>query len=284
MDLISDLVAFVVSAATAVFAPQVAPLERQIERTYQVEPGSTVDVDLSGGRILVMPGTGRTVEITLVQRVHTANERDADAALADYTVDIAQQDNTVRLVARRKRGVDIGLWRRIRVNMDAEIAVPADVQLDLDTSGGSIEIRGLRTAPVDARTSGGSIRVDGGQAPIAANTSGGSIRIGHAGQRVRAHTSGGSVRVEYVAPSANDVEVSTSGGSVRVGVATSARLQLDASTSGGSVSVDGLSLQTSRRSRTHIVGTLNGGGGRLKASTSGGSVRIARADATVIQP
>jgi DUF4097 and DUF4098 domain-containing protein YvlB len=274
MDLLSDLVACVVAVATAVVAPQVAPLERQIERSYQVTPGTTVAVELSGGRISVVPGQGRSVEIRLVQRVHTANEREADAALADYTVDFSQQEGTVRLVARRKRNVDFGVWRRIQVNMNAEIAVPADVRLDLNTSGGSIEIRGLRDAPVRAHTSGGSITVDGGTAPISVNTSGGSIRVGHIGQTLRAHTSGGSIRVAQVGATATDVDVNTSGGSVRVGVDPAARLTVDGSTSGGSVSIDGLALRSSHRSRTHVAGELNGGGGRLKASTSGGSVRI----------
>ncbi len=278
MDLISDLVAFVVAAATALVAPQVTPLERNIERTYQVEPGSTVAVELSGGRISVVPGRGRTVELTLVQRVYTDNERDADAALEDYSVGFSQDTGTVRLVARRKRGADFSVWRRVRVNMNAELAVPPDVRLDLTTSGGSIEVRGQRSAPVGASTSGGSITVDGGTAPIAENTSGGSIRIGRISHSLRARTSGGSIRVAEVASSASDVDVSTSGGSVRVGVDPSARLTIDASTSGGSVSADGLALESSRRSRTHIAGQINGGGGRLKASTSGGSVRISRAE------
>jgi DUF4097 and DUF4098 domain-containing protein YvlB len=158
--------------------------------------------------------------------------------------------------------------------MDAELTVPPDVRLELNTSGGSIVVQGLRHAPVRAHTSGGSITVDGGNTPIAVNTSGGSIRIGHIGHTLRAHTSGGSIRVAEVAASATDVEVSTSGGSVRVGVAPTARLTVEASTSGGRVSVDGLAIDTSLRSRTHVTGRLNGGGGQLRASTSGGSVRI----------
>lgn len=274
MDLISDLVAFVIATATAVVSPQIAPLERQLERTYQVAPGSSVAVDLSGGRILVVPGTGTTATITLLQRVHTSSEREADAALEDYTVDFSQQDGVVGLVARRKRGIDFSPWRQIRVNMDAEIAVPPTVKLDLNTSGGSIEIRGRRSGQIQAHTSGGSITVEGGSAAIAVNTSGGSIRVDHAGNTLHARTSGGSIRVNEVADSATEVDVRTSGGSVRVGVAPSARISVDASTSGGRVSVDGLALETSQRSRTHVTGRMNGGGGRLRASTSGGSVHI----------
>jgi hypothetical protein len=101
--------------------------------------------------------------------------------------------------------------------------------------------------------------------------------VGRASHSLRARTSGGSIRVEQVDSSATDVDVSTSGGSVRVGVSEDARMTIDASTSGGRVSVNGLALEPSQRSRTHVSGRINGGGGRLRASTSGGSVTISRA-------
>lgn len=280
MSLLSDIVAFVAAAAAALVAPHTSPLERRIERTYQVQPGATVAVDLSGGAISVVSGTGRSAQITLIQRVHSASERAADEALTDYTIDLAQENGDIRLTARRKTGANLSFWRGPRVRMDAELSVPPDVRLDLDTSGGSIRIEGLRHAPVDANTSGGSITVDGSRAPIVIHTSGGSIRVGHVGDTLRARTSGGSVRVSEVASSAGAVEVSTAGGSIRVGVDPAARFDIDASTSGGSVSVDELALSVTHRSRTHVAGTLNGGGARLKASTSGGSVRIGSAGNT----
>lgn len=283
MDLIADLIAFVVATATAVVGPMAPPLERTVERTYQVAPGSTVAVDLSGGRVLVIPGTGRTLQIKLVQRVQATSEREFDAALESYNVAFSQEGAQVRLLARRKSGL-VSPWRGPSVNMNAEISVPSDVRLDLRTSGGSIEVRGLRDAPVDARTSGGSIVVEGGGSPIAADTSGGSIRIGRAGSTLSARTSGGSIRVAEVSASASNVDVSTSGGSIRIGIDPEAKLNLEASTSGGRVSVDGLTVQTSRRTNAHLTGELNGGGGRLRASTSGGSVRIGRAgDAALME-
>ncbi len=276
MDFISDLVSLIVGAAIAIAAPETVPLERQLAHTYQVGPGATVLVDISGGRISVVPSSGRDATVRLIQRVHTTSEREAENALRDYTVVMTQDNGGVRLTTRRSSGASVGLWRRPRVQMDAELTVPPDVVLDVKTSGGSIEIRGERTARIDAHTSGGSIKVEGGSGPIAVNTSGGSIRIGRTTSTLRARTSGGSVHVDHVAASASDVDVSTSGGSVHVGVSPEARLAVDASTSGGrvSVSVSDLRFTTSRRSNSHVTGALNGGGGRLRAHTSGGSVRI----------
>lgn len=274
MDFISDLVALIVGAAIAIAAPETAPLERELAHTYQVTPGSTVVVDISGGRISVVPSSGRNATVRLIQRVHTTSEREAEAALRDYTVVMTQENGGVRLTTRRSSGPNVGFWRRARVQMDAELAVPPDVVLEVKTSGGSIDIRGERTARINAHTSGGSIKVEGGTASIAVNTSGGSIRIGRTTSTLRARTSGGSVHVDHVDASASDVDVSTSGGSVHVGVSTAARLTVDASTSGGRVSASGLPLATSRHSNSHVSGALNGGAGRLRAHTSGGSVRI----------
>lgn len=275
MTLITDFVALLLSAFTAVIGPSFGPLERRVERSFEVAPGSAVAVDISGGSISVTTGPGRTARLVLVQRVEAASEREADEAIARYSVSLSQAGDQVRLATRRKNDGTWGLGRRQHVNMNAELIVPADVRLDLDTSGGSIGVRGDRTAEVSADTAGGSISVDGGRAAFDLDTSGGSIRVGHALSVLRAHTSGGSITVGHVGASARDVVVQTSGGSIRVGVAPDARLTVDASTSGGSVSADALPLNISARSRSALTGTLNGGGGgRLHAATSGGSVSI----------
>jgi hypothetical protein len=277
MDLISDFVSLVMAAATALLTPQVAPLERRVERTFEVTSGSTVAINLSGGRITVVPGTTRAATVTLVQRVHVTTDRDADAALANYRVAFSQTAEGIHVEARRRPGFDVGSWRDPQVNIDAELTVPPDVRLDLDTSGGSITVRGVRRAPIAARTSGGSITVDDVRAQVDVRTSGGSIRVARASGSLLARTSGGSIRIGEVSASADAIDVRTSGGSISVGVEPSARLNIDASTSGGRVSVDDLPLLTSHQSRHHVTGQLNGGGGSLRASTSGGSVRIARA-------
>jgi Putative adhesin len=274
MDLISDFVALVMTAATALLAPQVAPLERRVERSFHVASGSTVAVELSGGRITVVPGSGDTSTIRLVQRVHVTTEQAADAALTDYLVTFAQTTAGVHVEARRKPGLNVDPWRAPRVNIDAEVTVPPNVRLDLRTSGGSITVQGVHRAPIAARTSGGSITLDEAHAPVDVRTSGGSIRVAHAGGSLLARTSGGSIRIGEVSAAAETIDVRTSGGSISLGVAPSARLDIDASTSGGRVSVDDLPLLASQRSNHHVTGRLNGGGGSLRASTSGGSVRI----------
>lgn len=276
MDLITDFIAFVTAAAASLVAPLSTPAEHRIEQTYQVAAGSLVSIDLRGGSIRVYPSEGRTARIVLIQRVRGADADEAERVREQATVELTQQGDEVRLMARGPSGV-ARFWQP-SLQMSAEAWVPADVRLSLDTSGGSIVVDGARTAAIEAHTSGGSIRTGGATAPITVTTSGGSIRVGRVGTALRADTSGGSISVERVESGAQRVDVHTSGGSIRVGVVPAARLAIDASTSGGRVEVSGLPLTVTQRTRTRIVGRINGGAAPLTASTSGGSVRIDAVD------
>jgi hypothetical protein len=251
-----------------------APIERQVQRTFQVEPDSTVRVDMSGAPIAVTTVPGRSVDVRLREIINADSDRQADDLLADYDVSLDQQGREIALIVRRKRDARDSWRGESRVRFEATIAAPPDVRLDLDTSGGSISVRGERTAHLDANTSGGSITVEGGRGSMSLDTSGGRIQVERALTTLRADTSGGGITVGYVGASATEVMLSTSGGSIRVGVDPDAKLDLSASTSGGGVHVEGLRFETRSLTRSRASGTLNGGGGRLRAETSGGSIDI----------
>jgi hypothetical protein len=265
------------SLLSLTFAPVGAArdIERQLERSFRVAAGSVVVVDITGGSITATEGASGSVELTLTQRVRGADsDREADEILAEFDVDASQRGDTISLVARKRdRNTGNRGWRR-GVSFSATLAVPSNVRLDLHTSGGSIAVRGERTAEVDADTSGGSITVDGGRGPMRLNTSGGRIGVTEALASLVAETSGGGITVDYVGPAAKDVSLDTSGGSIRVGIDPEARLDVSARTSGGRVSIDGLELATQRLRPSQARGALNGGGGRLSASTSGGNIEI----------
>jgi hypothetical protein len=270
-----------IAGLTVGCGPWVSPsaaqvVERRLERTFDVAAGSLVAVNITGGPIAVETGPGRSARLVLEQRVdRVSSDAEADRALADYEITAVQDGGTVTLTGRRRRDADRE-WRRNgpRVALRAILTIPADVRVDLDTSGGSISVRGDRTAAVRADTSGGGITVDGGRADFDLDTSGGSIRVGRVQGNVRASTSGGSITVDYVGPTASDVRLDTSGGGIRVGVDRAAKLDIDASTSGGSVDVENLPFDTRNIRRSRAVGSINGGGGRLTADTSGGSIEI----------
>jgi hypothetical protein len=253
-------------------APAQAQIERRLERTFTVAAGHTVDVEISGGSIRTSTGTGNQVQVTLTQVIHADSDREADDLLKDYDISATQAGDRIEVIGRRRSDVRERSGRSVSIS--ATLVAPANVLLDLRTSGGSIDVRGARTAAVKAHTSGGSVSADGGSGAMDLGTSGGSIDVHEALGTLRANTSGGSIGVDFIGPNATDVSVHTSGGGIQIGIDPAAKLSIDASTSGGSVNVDGLNLTATTIGRAQLMGLLNGGGGRLSAATSGGSVRL----------
>jgi hypothetical protein len=261
------LLAFVAQAT-----PAQAQIERRLNQTFTAAPGHVVSVTISGGGITTSTGTGNQVQVTLTQVIRAGSDREADDLLKDYEISATQTGDRIEVLGRRRSNGEEWSGRDVRIS--ATLVVPANVRLDLRTSGGSIDVRGSRTAAVTAHTSGGQISADGGSGAMDLSTSGGGIDVRDVLSTLSANTSGGSIGVDRVGPAATDVRARTSGGSIRIGVDPAAKLDVGAETSGGSVDVDGLNLTARTIGRSRIRATLNGGGGRLDAATSGGSVHL----------
>jgi hypothetical protein len=153
-----------------------------------------------------------------------------------------------------------------------------DGELDGSTSGGNITLR-EGTARARLHTSGGDIHVDRAGGPTEVSTSGGNIRLDSVENLVSANTSGGDVVARITGPLKQDTVIGTSGGQVDVRVIKGAGFALDASTSGGDVDASGLTLTIDRGGigKSRLVGSVNGGGPRLKLRSSGGDITL-RAD------
>ncbi len=255
--------------------PAGAAIERSLEKNFTVAPGSVVKVDVSGAAIQTTVGPAGVVHLVLKERFRTDDAAEADKLLERFEITCVQQGEEVKLVVRPKKSLGFSWGWNNKVEFLPVLTVPADVRLELDTSGGSIRIGGEMRAAVRADTSGGSITADGGT-DLNLDTSGGSIRVGRALGKLRADTSGGGITVDLVGAEATEVNLDTSGGSIQVGIDPAARLSVVADTSGGVVKVEGFgpAFEVERKEHDHVSGRLNGGGGRLRADTSGGSIRI----------
>ncbi len=256
-----------------------AKIKRDVERTFAVSPGSEIKVDISGGSIGVEIVPGDEAELTLHQTFKTNDESEVADILENYDITFEQRGNNIILAVKRDRqgGGWFSGWKNNKANFSVTLTCPTFVDLNLDTSGGSIRVDGFVDASLVADTSGGSIKVTGGSGDINLDTSGGSISIDEALGKLRADTSGGSITIGYVGPNASDVNADTSGGSIRIGVDPEGDFDLYADTSGGRVSVEDLAITPRKMNRTHIEGKINDGGARLRADTSGGSITIHRA-------
>lgn len=258
--------------------------EDTIRRGFNVAEGGTLRLKAAPGSIKVVTGgSGVAVEIH-----RKARGRRAEETLREHKITFRQEGNDVVIESEYDdQWSNWFSWRDYDVQWN--VRVPARYNLDLRTSGGSIDLADIG-GTVEARTSGGSIKtgrllgasslktsggsitVDGAQASVNAHTSGGGITIGDTAGEVEARTSGGSITITSAK---GDVFARTSGGGIRIEDASG---KVDASTSGGSINAR-LSAQPRGDSRLSTSGggvtvTLASGiAVELDARASGGGVR-----------
>lgn len=201
------------------------------------------------GSIRVVASTRRDV---LVRARVTARAR-TEAAARDIGRDVRVSFEGGRV---RATGPDVG--RRESWSVSYRIDVPATIDMNLETSNGSIDVTGVT----------GRIR---------AESSNGSVRLADLGGDVRAVTSNGSLRIvlDGTTWSGSGLEATTSNGSVRVDMPSNYNAELVAGTSNGSIDID-VPVQVTGRISRRVETTLGKGGPTLRVQSSNGSLTIRR--------
>lgn len=217
--------------------------EKRVEKSFSVSPGGTLHLESDRGSVDVRSKTGNEVRVVVLYKADTRSEQQAEEWFDEFRTTFDQRGNDVEV---RGEWHDRWLKRNNRLRIHYDILVPKEYNLDVETSGGSIEVNDL-AGRVDLNTSGGSIKMGEIDGVVRANTSGGSITLEKASGEAYVHTSGGSISLGEIGGPA---EAGTSGGSITVDGVNG---DLKAHTSGG-----GLRLRN-----------ING---NLKAKTSGGSI------------
>jgi len=184
-------------------------------KSFTVTRGGTVEVSTSIGDIHISTWEKNEVGV----RIEGLDDEDLDK------VKMRQEGNTVRVTYRAH-------WSGWSSHVSFDIHVPSQFNVDLNTSGGNLEIRGKLAGKVDGSTSGGDIRlgsVTGG--PVDVSTSGGNISADRIDGDGTLKTSGGDIQVGNVNGSLN---ANTSGGNIEI---TTVSKSLDARTSGGDITI-----------------------------------------------
>jgi hypothetical protein len=265
-----------------------AETEEQINKSFAVQPGGKLVVDVDFGSIEVNTNVSSEVIVEVVRKVARSTKADEEAFLGDRPVTFSQDGNTVKITSRVK--TKLGNWWKGNQRTEGKyiITVPAPFSAQLKTAGGGVTVNdlagdvkaetsggGFRFArlhgTLDAETSGGAIRVTDCEGPLKVHTTGGSIEVAGGSGSLDGGTSGGRVTVkEFRGPA----RVESSGGGITIENVTG---KVDGSTSGGSISArfasplsEAIKLETSGGGVTLRV--PDNSAFDLDASTSGGGV------------
>ena len=219
------------------------------------QDGNVVELDAHQGASYVIGFSNRHTAI----EVRMPKSADLQLRTGDGSIDIDSVEGNVR--ATTSDG---------RVNI-----AQVHGKIEVSSSDGSIVARALK-GDVKLTTSNGSIRateLDGG---CNVSSSDGSVTVEGRFDSLNVHSSDGSVSTRVAAGSSmtSSWDVSTSDGSVEVALPQDFKASLDASTADGHITLN-LPVQVQGEvSKSHVHGTLNGGGPSFRIHSSDGSVRL----------
>jgi DUF4097 and DUF4098 domain-containing protein YvlB len=211
-------------------------------------PRGAVRAETSNGSVRV---TGESRGDVLVRAMVMARARSASDAQALAKEVTISTSGTIRATGPRTRN-HTNWWVSFRVQ------APAETDLDLDSSNGSLAVTGVK----------GTINLE---------TSNGSIRLMDVGGNVDADTSNGSIQATLSGTTWDGAGLSmtTSNGSVRLELPETYNAHLMAGTSNGSLNID-FPVMVQGRLNRDIDTTLGSGGPTIRVKTSNGSVHLQR--------
>ena len=271
---ISRLVAMVLAVGLIATGCSFGPTETR-DDSFTVGGSVRLVVDSENGSIEVVAGSDNDVHVQATLRGADRIEYEA-----------MQDGDTITVTARRTRRVLFGFGS----GADFVVTVPANAEVDLETSNGRIELRGT-TGAGSLRTSNGRIVLEDVVGDFVGATSNGSITIDSMEGSARIHTSNGRVDLREVIGEV-DVETSngrisfsgdmtpggrnrlvTSNGNVNVELSGTPSISLDASTRNGDVNSE-LPILVTVMKEKELSGTIGDGEADLYIRTSNGDVTI----------
>jgi hypothetical protein len=153
--------------------------------------------------------------------------------------------------------------------------VPADLDLDLHTSNGRVEVEDLK-AEVRVRTSNGAVELNDteGRADLRTSNAAVTLRAHHG--PVQVENSNGAVSADIAELSTGEnVQLETSNGNIEIRLPKEVSARFDATTSNGAVSVSGFDdVDYEVYEPTHKKGTIGSGACEIELKTSNGSIEI----------
>jgi hypothetical protein len=222
-----------------------------------------------------------------IEKTYRANEREYGEELLEKA-EILFERRGDRLVVERKKEKSLGISELTKgyVSIDIEVALPADIALEIDTGSGDVEVAdreamliidtgsgdvetGVAGSGLDVNTGSGDVEVETARHDVRIKTGSGDVLVGGLGGKAFIGTGSGDVVVRKVAgdvsvdTGSGDIEISNSVGSVS-GDTGSGDVEFLHHTGGADIST----------SSGDITLGLDGGEGDISISTGSGEVDI----------
>ncbi len=253
--------AVILALTLATAAVAEASYTEAFDRTVNLQPGGTVELDNINGKIRISAWDQPQVKIHAVKKIQNESDRDDAAEIfKKLRIEVRQQGSTVSIetITPRNEGngfFDFIFGENINASVDYELTVPRSVNLKVANTNGSITSTEL-SGELDVETTNGKIEV---------------VRCSGA---VDAETTNGSINVELIlVRDGRPMRFETTNGRINLSLPASIAADIDASTTNGRIETD-IPITTTRMSKRSLRGSLNGGGTDITLRTTNGGITI----------
>ncbi len=244
--------------------------EEVVERTVEFALGGRLTIVNVNGDISVNSWDRNEVKMKAVKRARAESEEAARSLLEMTTVlfDRTGLGIDIRTDAPKKPG------RNRNVSVAYTVTVPKEIDLELKTINGTIEVKDISGA-VDAKTTNGRIGLEGITGSIQAGTANGKIGLLEVLGPINAKTTNGSIRVAVggSGEQQHEVRAATTNGGIEVTLPKGLNANLKASTVNGKIKTD-FPVTVKGLISKSVDGVINGGGELIHLKTVNGSIRL----------
>lgn len=221
-------------------------------RQYKVNPGATLELRETNGRIRVETGEGDQIDVAATRIVKGSTEEAAKAALNEFAIHETATADRVEIDSTTQ-GLQLRLGRQQRVDYDVKL--PRGANLTVKTTNGDVTIQAVsgfvKVEAVNGRIVGSSLQQGADVTAINGSVQLGFEKIGEGGVRVK-----------------------TTNGQIIVSLPADAKATIAARVTNGIVRTENLQIQATEESRRRLDGTIGGGGPEIRLDTTNGEIKI----------
>ena len=271
------------TAASGVVGTAEAAQKKQVtEKVFPFEPGGTLRIKSQNGHITIETWSEPKASIQITRIAKANEEKQVDALLKEMQAEVTLSPGGIEILSRfPKRTESVGFWdvlgqRVTSMNIHYHVKVPARTGLEIETTNGDLQIRGI-AGVVSGRTVNGSVEVRRTKGTVEVASTNGSIRLAGIEGSASAETTNGTIEAEVPRVDADGrILLSTTNGSVTASLPSDLGADIDAETTNGRVRI-GYPVQRHAGSTARALHAKIGDGGvNLTLRTTNGNIVIQR--------
>lgn len=256
----------------------------EINRTYQLAPGTHVEVSSIRGPVVITNGDSATAEVQIIRTARTRED------LEYHKIEVEQSGNS--LVVRGVQEPEQRQRDNVQVNHRVVLKLPRSIDLKVSSVSGSLKVGDVDGPTVVSSISGsanignvggklqvssisGNLDVGNVGADARVNSISGNLGIGQVNGSLNVQSVSGSLKTTLVSLSPQGIHIRSVSGSIEIGFKSAVNADFDAESVSGQVylEVPNVVRESDERS-PNVRARIGGGGTPISISSVSGNIRL----------